>query len=223
MKKSVKVIIIVLAVLIGILIVDTIQAKLFNNKPILKIVEYYNGGNIYQKDKSILVDTITCTNGDKHTIFKWEKYSCPIDNIYNSKTPNNTDDKVKKITWEEITEDGVNEELLLKNIDEELLTEIATELQTLVNEAKEEEIENPEIVITEGWARVWEYERYKKVLNMGTPAMKPLYLIIYKSPNAGEYEYLCARILYELSGFDFYWTNSKDFLESFNQKILESR
>ena len=146
------------------------------------------------------------------------------DNVIIADTPNtDVENKVKEVTWEEITEDGVNEELLLKNIDEELLTVIATELQTLVNEAKEEERKNPEIVITEGWARVWEYERYKKVLNMGSPAMKPLYLIIYKSPNAGEYEYLCARILYELSGFDFYWTNSKNFLESFNQKIIESR
>ncbi len=127
------------------------------------------------------------------------------------------------VTWEEITADGVNEELLLKNVDEELLTEIATELQTLIEEAGEEERKNPEIVITEGWARVWEYERYKKVLNIGSPAMKPLYLILYKSPNAGEYEYLCARILYELSGFDFEWTNSRDFLEGFNQKIIESR
>lgn len=146
------------------------------------------------------------------------------DNVIIEDIPNtNEENKEKEVTWEEITADGVNEELLLMNVDDKLLTEIATELQTLVSDAKQEEIENPEIVITEGWARVWEYERYKKVLNMGSPAMKPLYLIIYKSPNAGEYEYLCARILYELSGFDFYWTNSKDFLECFNQKIIESR
>lgn len=146
------------------------------------------------------------------------------DNVIIEDIPNtNEENKVKEVTWEEITAGGVNEELLLKNIDEKLLTEIATELQTLMDEAKEEERENPEIVITEGWARIFEYERYKKVLNMGSPAMKPLYLIIYKSPYAAEYEYLCARILYELSGFDFYWTNSKDFLESFNQKIIESR
>ncbi|MFR5682788.1 MAG: hypothetical protein ACLUD1_01645 [Clostridia bacterium] len=70
---------------------------------------------------------------------------------------------------------------------------------------------------------MFHYERYKKVLNIGTSAMKPLYLILYKSPNAGEYEYLCARILYELSGFNFDWTNSREFLEKFNKKILEER
>ena len=31
--------------------------------------------------------------------------------------------------------------------------------------------------------------------------MKPLYWIIYKSPEAGLYEYICARALAELSGY----------------------
>ena len=131
--------------------------------------------------------------------------------------------KVNEVTWEEITTDGVNEELLLKNVDEEILTQIATELQTLVKEEQEEEKENPEIVITEGFVRVFKSERYKKVLNMGEAAMKPLYLILYKSPNAGLYEYICANALYELSGYDFEWANSKEFMENFNKKIIENR
>ena len=32
---------------------------------------------------------------------------------------------------------------------------------------------------------------------------------------------MCANALYELSGYDFEWTNSKEFLEKFNEKILE--
>mgnify|MGYP006948544004 CR=1 FL=1 len=44
-------------------------------------------------------------------------------------------------------------------------------------------------------------DRYKKVLGMGEAAMKPLYWIIYKSPEAGLYEYICARALAELSGY----------------------
>lgn len=50
--------------------------------------------------------------------------------------------------------------------------------------------------------------------------MKPLYLILYKSPNAGMYEYICAQALYELSGYEFEWENSKEFLEKFNEKVL---
>lgn len=73
-------------------------------------------------------------------------------------------------------------------------------------------------------------QQYNKVLNMGGAAMKPLYWIIYKSPNAGMYEYICATALYELSGCDFTnedgsltWTNSKEFLDRFNEKILSDR
>lgn len=72
MNKKVKIILIILGILIGVVLIDTIQAKVFNNKPILKIVENYNGGTIYQKHKSILVDTYVLSNGTKTTIFKWE-------------------------------------------------------------------------------------------------------------------------------------------------------
>ena len=56
----------------------------------------------------------------------------------------------------------------------------------------------------------------RNVLNIGTPAMKPLYFIIYKSEKAGLYEYICSYALYELSGYNFTkedgsltWKNSK--------------
>lgn len=75
MKKSVKIILIILGVLVGIVLIDTIQAKVFDNNPILKIVENYNGGELYQKHKGIMVDTYIRTDGTKTTIFKWEKYS----------------------------------------------------------------------------------------------------------------------------------------------------
>lgn len=135
----------------------------------------------------------------------------------------NLTDEQEKIEWNEISKNGVDEELLLKNLDTNILETIATELQALVDEEAEEERKNPEIVITEGWVRVFDSERYKKVLNIGSPAMKPLYLIIYKSPNAGMYEYICAKALYELSGYDFEWTNSKEFLEKFNEQIIQDR
>lgn len=74
MNKNVKIILIVLGILIGIVLVDTLQAKFFDNKPILKIVENYNGGNLYQKHKGVLVYTYVYTDGKKETVFKWEKY-----------------------------------------------------------------------------------------------------------------------------------------------------
>ena len=60
--------------------------------------------------------------------------------------------------------------------------------------------------------------------------MKPLYWIIYKSPNSGMYEYICATALYEISGYDFMrengeltWSTSKEFIEVFNEQILSER
>ena len=131
------------------------------------------------------------------------------------------------LSWPEITEDGINEKLFLENLDTEVLEAAAAELQALVEEETEAERANPDIVITEGWTRVFKSQQYEKVLDMGESAMKPLYWIIYKSPNAGLYEYICAAALYELSGYDFTnedgsltWNNSKEFLDRFNEKIL---
>ncbi len=220
MKKTLKIVLAIVLSLLIVLLIDTIQAKAFNNSPFLKVTENHNGGTLYKIDKGIIVDTYTCTNGDKKTIFKWEKYNCPNNNENENSNGNN---QIKEITWEEITEDGVNEELLFNNVDKEVLFKVSTELQTLVDEAEKEERENPEILITKGWARVLEYDRFKEVLDIGTQAMKPLYLIIYKSPNRGEYEYLCAYALYKISGYDFFWATTDEFIEKFNKQILEER
>ena len=131
------------------------------------------------------------------------------------------------LDWPEITENGVDEELFLKNLDTDALETIAAELQGLVEEMTKEEQENPEIALSEGFIRAFDSEQYHKVLEMGDSAMKPLYWIIYKSSNAGLYEYICAMALYNLSGYDFSnedgslsWANSKEFVERFNEKIL---
>lgn len=53
--------------------------------------------------------------------------------------------------------------------------------------------------------------------------MKPLFLIIYKSKQAGMYEWVCSKVLDEISGFDFSWSNSKEFLKAFTDKIIEQK
>lgn len=216
MNRYLKIILTITSTLIFFIILDTIQAKILNRSPLIKTTENYNGGTLYQINKGIIVDNYICTNKNKKTVFKWQKYSCPS----NTEINNNHQ---QKISWEEITSEGINEELLLKNIDQKILTKVSKELQELVSEAINEEKENPEILITEGWARVLNYDRFKTVLNIGTPAMKPLYLIIYKSPNRGEYEYLCAYALYQLSGFDFEWSTTDEFIEKFNSQIIKEK
>lgn len=83
MKKKFKIIFIALSVVLCIVLLDTMQSKIFNNKPVLKIVDDYNGGILYQKHKGILVDTYVFTNNSKKTVFKWEKYNHLDENIIN--------------------------------------------------------------------------------------------------------------------------------------------
>ncbi len=219
MKKTIKTIVIVIVTLLILLVIDTIQAKVFNNSTVIKITEEYNGGTLTKLDKGVFVDTYFCSNGAQKTVFKWEKYTCPSSET----AEENNSNKQNEIKWEEITEDGINEELLLQNIDVDILNQIGSELQTLVDEAYAEERANPEIIVTEGWARILEYDRFKRVVDIGVPAMKPLYLIIYKSSNRGVYEYLCAYALYQISGYDFFWSTTDEFMEKFNEQILKEK
>ena len=132
--------------------------------------------------------------------------------------------------WPEITRDGIDEELLLQNLNIDDLETVANELQTLVDEIRQQEIESPEFVLQGKWLDyVYGSEHYATVLSMETAAMRPLYWIIYKSESAGVYEWICSDALDELSGFDFEdengtrWADSKDFLRRFNEMVLETR
>ena len=134
--------------------------------------------------------------------------------------------KKENMEWDEITENGVNEELLLKNLDINILKEVASNLQSAMDEELKEERENPEIVITEGWTRIFKKDGYKKVIEIGKPAIKPLYYILYKSPNNGEYEYICAMALQTISEIKFDeengtlgWITAKEYLDLFTKKV----
>ena len=86
MKSKVKNILIVICILIGIILLDTIQAVIFNNNPILKIREDYNGGSLYYIDKGILVKAYQYTDGKKDVVLRWEKYS-PYENDITQEQP----------------------------------------------------------------------------------------------------------------------------------------
>lgn len=78
MKKSLKITLIVLGILLGIIILDTLQAKVFDNSPIIKLRETYYGGEIYYIDKGLLVNHYHCNNNEKVTTWKGTKFTCPI-------------------------------------------------------------------------------------------------------------------------------------------------
>ncbi len=78
MKKSIKIFLIIFAILIFVIIADTIQAKIFDNNPLIKIRYNRDGGNVDYVDKGIFVYTYVFTNGEKVTVYRWEKYAPPV-------------------------------------------------------------------------------------------------------------------------------------------------
>lgn len=80
MKKK-KILIITLCSIIGLIFLDFIIALSFNNSPIIKIRDYYNGGSIVYKDKGIFTNTYKCSDGKTKTVLKVTKYVCPINDI----------------------------------------------------------------------------------------------------------------------------------------------
>lgn len=78
MKKCIKSILIVLGIIIGIILIDTLQAKVFNNSPLIKVRENYNGGSTFYIDKGILVNHYYCSDKEEKTLFKGTKFSCAV-------------------------------------------------------------------------------------------------------------------------------------------------
>ncbi len=78
MKKSLKITLIFLGILIGIIVLDTLQAKILDNSPLIKIRKEFKDGYVQYMDKGILVNHYYCINKEEKTIWKSTKYSCPI-------------------------------------------------------------------------------------------------------------------------------------------------
>ena len=130
-----------------------------------------------------------------------------------------------EITWDEITAEGVDEQELIQNMNTDDLEKIATLLQNLTAEIEEKEREDYQFVFEAKW---YDYtlqsEQFNQVLDMGNKALKPLYLIVYKSPNQGLYEYICCMAIQKITNYQIEdWNTSKDFLDKFNKAIDNKR
>ena len=111
-----KVVIVTLIILVIVIFVDTIQAKVFDNRPIIKITEDYNGGNVYKMDKGIFVYTYNFSNGTKKTVFRWEKYVPPEKELVDLQTNNNINyENGNKSEVDEIMEDSTNINVSINN------------------------------------------------------------------------------------------------------------
>lgn len=84
MRKNVKIILIVVVVLIGLVLLDTLQARILKHSPIISWKEELADEDSWV-DRGILMDTYYCTKEkDIVTVswkFKGSKFTCPIDNV----------------------------------------------------------------------------------------------------------------------------------------------
>lgn len=151
-----------------------------------------------------------------------------IDNTVENIVDKNTEDITNE--WSAITEEWVDEDLFLQSLDSNLLEQIAKNLQLVIDEEKKEEQENPSILFTEWWTRVFQKDQYKEVIKLWKDAIKPLYWILYKSEANWLYEYLCAMAIQDISWLSFpdenwsQWrSNAKQFLSLFTEYILNSK
>ena len=98
MKKSIKIFLIIIAVIAIFIVADTIQAKIFDNSPLIKMRNNYDGGNVDYVDKGMFVYTYVFTNGEKVTVYRWEKYYPPLEiSEENNDTENENSSNCKKL------------------------------------------------------------------------------------------------------------------------------
>lgn len=84
MKNIIINILIIVGILVGVVLLDTLQARIFNNSPIISWKEELEDDDSYV-DRGILIDTYYCIKEkDIVTVsfhIKGNKFACPIDNI----------------------------------------------------------------------------------------------------------------------------------------------
>lgn len=85
MKKKIKNSIIIISVIIIMILLDTIQAIIFKNSPVLSLRDIYKDNTSYV-DRGILINTYYCVQEQDIVTVSWHfktaKYSCPIDNVF---------------------------------------------------------------------------------------------------------------------------------------------
>ena len=87
MKKIIKILLIIFSLLFIIILIDTFQARIFKNSPIISIKKELSNSDSWI-DKGIFIDTYYCVK-EKDIItvswhFKGSKYVCPIYDVDNN-------------------------------------------------------------------------------------------------------------------------------------------
>ena len=79
MKKSIKIILIILSLIVFFILIDTIQAIVLKNSPLISLKENLGEKNYIKK--GLLVNVYYCNEDDTITTsthFKTEKFTCPL-------------------------------------------------------------------------------------------------------------------------------------------------
>ena len=101
-NKYKKHILIVFLSILLLIIIDISQALIFQNSPVLKLREHFDGETLYYKDKGLITYTYNCIGEKRKTVLKWKKYFCPLkeeqvtDNKKYNKNNLNPNNNVKK-------------------------------------------------------------------------------------------------------------------------------
>ena len=84
MKKLLKITLGVIAIIVGLILLDTLQARIFKNSPIISWEEGQPDGDSWV-DRGLLMDTYYCTKERDITTVYWKlkgtKFTCPVDNL----------------------------------------------------------------------------------------------------------------------------------------------
>lgn len=84
MKKYKKIILTIIAVVIGLIILDTLQARILKNSPLISWKENLEDKDSWV-DRGIIIDTYYCTKEQDIVTISWKfktsKFTCPIDNV----------------------------------------------------------------------------------------------------------------------------------------------
>lgn len=78
LNKYKKYILIAVFSIIILIIIDISQALIFQNSPVLKIREHFDGGTLYYKDKGLITYTYNCIDKKKKNGFKMGKIFLPF-------------------------------------------------------------------------------------------------------------------------------------------------
>ncbi|GKX32147.1 hypothetical protein SH1V18_46270 [Vallitalea longa] len=107
--------------------------------------------------------------------------------------------------------------------------DVDEKLNTIMDELEELKKSNPIIAMSSSpYAIVEEITSYDELVNMGIEAVKPMYDILYKRPDAGLYEYILAMAIEEITNqeyiydVDYGWSNALEFRLCYERKVNNS-